>query len=436
MLPERIFEWTWDMANTTAANAGTSTDTSRSNAVDPVIARRDRYMTLNYPRVGVVMAEGRGCELTDTNGKRYLDLFSGFGAGILGHCHPDLVTAATEQAARLWHVGNALDTEPQTMLAERVARHGFGGCSYFCHSGSDANEAAFKLARLYGRRDGGDRYKVIATGRAFHGRGFAAMVATSGDKARRGYQPFLDGFSHVPYNDLAAMEHAIDGQTVAVIVEPIQGEGGVHVPDDRYLPGLRALCDQHDLLLIADEVWTGCGRTGRWFGHQHWEVRPDIMTLGKAVGCGLAVAVMCADQRIADLFSIDSYGGVPHATTLGGNCISMAVAARMFDVIERDGLVGRAASLGDHLTAALQDWMGKLPIQQIRGRGLFIGIELDPAYQPTAPQVAQAALDRGVLLGSAGDRVLRIAPPLVVTEGELDRGVDLIAALLSSRAVA
>ena len=159
------------------------------------------------------------------------------------------------------------------------------------------------------------------------------------------------------------------------------------------------------------------------------------MTLGKAVGCGLAVAVMCADQRIADLFSIDSYGGVPHATTLGGNCISMAVAARMFDVIERDGLVGRAASLGDHLTAALQDWMGKLPIQQIRGRGLFIGIELDPAYQPTAPQVAQAALDRGVLLGSAGDRVLRIAPPLVVTEGELDRGVDLIAALLSSRAV-
>ena len=415
------------MTSSTAANAATSL----SNAVDPVIARRERYMTLNHPRAGIVIAEGSGCELTGTNGKRYLDLFSGVGANILGHCHPDLVAAATDQAAKLWHVGHLLDTEPQTLLAERVARHGFGGRSFFCHSGSDANEAAFKLARLYGRREGGDRYKVIATDRAFHGRGFAAMVATSGDKARRGYQPFLDGFSHVPYNDLAAMEQAIDAKTVAIIVEPIQGEGGVHVPDDGYLPGLRALCDEHDLLLITDEVWTGCGRTGQWFGHQHWEVRPDVMTLGKAVGCGLPVGVMCADQRVAGLFSVDSYGGVPHATTLGGNCISMAVAARMFDVIERDGLIGKAAALGDRLTAALQDRADKLPIEQIRGRGLFIGIELDPAYQSTAPQVVQAALDRGVLLGTAGDRVLRVAPPLVVTEGELERGVELIAALLS-----
>jgi acetylornithine/succinyldiaminopimelate/putrescine aminotransferase len=159
------------------------------------------------------------------------------------------------------------------------------------------------------------------------------------------------------------------------------------------------------------------------------------MTLGKAIGCGLAVSVMCADARIADLFSVDYYGGVPHATTLGGNCISMAVAARMFDVVERDGLVGRAAALGERVSAALQDWAGKLPITQIRGRGLFIGVELDPAYQPTATQVVRAALDRGVLLGSAGDRVLRIAPPLVVSEGELDRGVELIAELLSSRAV-
>jgi acetylornithine/N-succinyldiaminopimelate aminotransferase len=198
------------MTDTAAANAVITTASSRSDAVDPVIARRDRYMTLNYPRVGVVMAGGRGCELTDTSGKRYLDLFSGFGATILGHCHPELVAVATEQAAKLWHVGNQLDTEPQTLLAERVARHGFDGRSFFGHSGSDANEAAFKLARLYGRRDGGDRYKVIATDHGFHGRGFAAMVATGGDKACRGYQPFLDGFSHVPYNDLAAMEHAID----------------------------------------------------------------------------------------------------------------------------------------------------------------------------------------------------------------------------------
>jgi acetylornithine/N-succinyldiaminopimelate aminotransferase len=424
------------MTTTTPAAASTPAAEAKSGADDAVIARRDRHMTLNYPRAGIVMAEGRGCELTDTNGKRYLDLFSGFGATILGHCHPELVAAATEQAAKLWHVGNLLDTEPQTLLAERVARHGFGGRSYFCHSGSDANEAAFKLARLFGRRDGGDRYKVIATDRAFHGRGFAAMVATSGDKARRGYHPFLDGFSHVPYNDLPAMEHAIDGQTVAIIVEPIQGEGGMHIPDDGYLAGLRALCDQHDLLLIADEVWTGCGRTGHWFGHQHEEVGPDIMTLGKAVGGGLAVGVMCADQRIAELFSVDSYGGVPHATTLGGNCISAAVATRMFDVVEREDLVGKAAALGERVTAALQAWIGKLPVKQVRGRGLFIGLELDPAYRPTAAQLARTALDRGVLLGAAGDRVLRIAPPLIVSEGELDRGVELIANLLRTGSAA
>ena len=177
------------------------------------------------------------------------------------------------------------------------------------------------------------------------------MNATAGDKVRRGYSPYLDGFGHAAYNSLDAMAAAIDDETAAIIVEPIQGEGGVHVPDDDYLPGLRALCDEHDLLLISDEVWTGCGRTGNWFAYQHTEIKPDIMTLGKAIGCGLPVSVMCADQRIADLFSVDSYGGVPHASTLAGNCIPMAVSTRMFEIIERDGLVERAKSLGDHLIA-------------------------------------------------------------------------------------
>ena len=401
-------------------------------AVDATIARRDRFLTLNYPRFGITVVEGRGCEFTDSSGRRYLDLFSAFGAGILGHCHPELVAAATEQAGKLWHVGNFLDTEPQTRLAEAIAVHGFGGRSCFGHSGSDSNEAAFKLARLYGRRDGRNRYKVIATERGFHGRGFAAMVATSGDKARKGYDPFLEGFSHVPYNDLAAMEAAIDDQTVAVIIEPIQGEGGMHVPDGDYLPGLRALCDRHDLLLICDEVWTGCGRTGRWFAHQHSGIKPDIMTLGKAVGCGLPVGVMCADQRIADLFSVESYGGVPHASTLAGSCIPMAVSARMFEVIDREGLVDRATSLGDQAMTALRDRAGQLPIKQVRGQGLFIGLELDDEYPRTATEVVREALHKGVLLGSAGERVLRVAPPLIVSESELERGLELIANLLAS----
>ena len=363
--------------------------------VDATIARRNRFVTQNYPRYGITVVEGSGCEFTDSTGRRYLDLFSGFGGTILGHCHPELIAAATEQAGKLWHVGNFLDTEPQTLLAEAIATHGFGGRSCFGHSGSDSNEAAFKLVRLYGRRDGRDRYKIIATERGFHGRGFAAMNATSGEKARKGYDPFLDGFCHVPYNDLAAMEAAIDEQTAAIIVEPIQGEGGVHVPDDDYLPGLRALCDRHDLLLIVDEVWTGCGEPGEWFAHQHAGITPDIMTLGKAVGCGLPVSVMCASQRIADLFSVESYGGVPHASTLAGSCIPMAVSARMFEIVERDGLVTRAARLGDQVMTALRDRAGRLPIKDVRGRGLFIGVEFDDGYPRTASDVVREALDRG-----------------------------------------
>ena len=400
--------------------------------VDATIERRERFMTQNYPRWGITVVEGSGCEFTDSTGTTYLDLFAGTGATILGHCHPELVAAATEQAGKLWHVGNLLDNEPQSLLAEAIARHGFGGRSCFAHSGSDSNEAAFKLVRLYGRRDGRDRYKVIATDRAFHGRGFAAMNATSGEKARKGYEPFLDGFSHVPYNDLAAMEAAIDDQTAAIIIEPIQGEGGVHVPDDDYLPGLRALCDRHDLLLILDEVWTGCGRTGQWFAYQASGITPDIMTLGKAVGCGLPVGVMCASERIADLFTVASYGAVPHASTLSGNCIPMAVSARMFEIVERDGLVPRAGRLGNEVMSALRERAGLLPIKDVRGRGLFIGIELDDEYPRSATEVVREAFDRGVLLGSAGERVLRFAPAIIVSESQLERGVQMIADVLGS----
>lgn len=420
------------MTQAFAAGPKLGVDTGEAREPDPVIARRDRYVTLNYPRFGIAVADGSGCEFTDTTGRTYLDLFSGFGGTILGHCHPELVATATEQAKKLWHVGNFLDTEPQTLLAEAIAERGFGGRSCFGHTGSDSNEAAFKLVRLYGRRDGGDRYKVLATHNGFHGRGFAAMNATSGDRARKGYQPFLEGFAHVPYSDLPAMEAAIDDRTVAIIVEPIQGEGGVNVPDDGYLRGLRELCDRYDLLLICDEVWTGCGRTGQWFAYQHEDMQPDIMTLGKAVGCGLPVSVMCADQRIADLFSIESYGGVAHASTLAGSCIPMAVSARMFEIIDSENLVERAGVLGERLMTALRDLPSALPIKEVRGRGLFVGVEFDESYPHSAPELVRKALAQGVLFGSAGDRVLRVAPPLIVTEAQLDRGVEQIAELLGS----
>ena len=397
-------------------------------ANDPTIVRHDAFMTRNYPRYPIVIESGQGCRLTAADGISYLDLFSGFGAGILGHCHPDLVAAATRQADKLWHVGNLLHTAPQTELAEQIAAKGFAGRSYFCHSGSDANESAFKLARLYGS---GKRHKIISTHDSFHGRGFAAMMATGQTKAREGFEPWLDGFTHVPFNDLDAMRDAIDEQTVAILIEPIQGEGGVNVPDDDYLPGLRDLCDRHDLLLICDEVWTGCGRTGRWFGYQHWGFEPDVMTLGKAVGAGLGVGVMCVHQKYADLFDVKKIGHVMHATTLGGNCVAMAVSARMFDVIERDGLIDRAAALGDAITIRLRDFgQSTALINEARGRGLFLGIELNvdhkDAWFNSGADVVNRCLERGLMINATQNVVLRLAPPLIVTDAEIDEGLTIL----------
>lgn len=410
-------------------------DTDSPTKIDPTIERHDAFMTLNYSRYPVTMVSGSGCRLTDSDDRSYLDLFSGFGAGVLGHCHDDLVAAATKQINKLWHVGNLLHTDPQTRLAEHISEKGFGGRSYFCHSGSDANEAAFKLARLYGKQNPGNastehgRYKVIGTDVSFHGRGFAAMMATGQDKVRKGFDPFVGGFTHVPYNDLPAMADAVDDETVAIIVEPIQGEGGINVPDDKYLAGLRKLCDERDLLLIADEVWTGCGRTGKWFAYQFAGIEPDVMTLGKAVGCGLPVGVMCAHPRIADLFSFADYGGVPHATTLGGNCVSMAVAARMFEVIERDNLLHEAASLGEQIMNRLRIFANDTGlIRDVRGRGLFIGFTFEG--ETKAADIARTALERGLLIGTAQQQVVRLAPPLVVSDDELDEGLTLLESIL------
>ncbi len=406
---------------------------TQSEVQSPAIQRHDRYMTLNYPRWSINMVEGRGCTLTDDQGRTYLDLFSGFGAGILGHCHPDLIAAATKQINKLWHVGNLLHTEPQTLLAQQIAEKGFGGRSFFCHSGSDANEAAFKLARLYGR---GKRHKIIATHQSFHGRGFAAMMATGQDKVRQGFAPFVEGFTHVPYNDLAAMKAAIDDQTVAIIAEPIQGEGGVNMPATDYWKGLRQLCDDHDLLLIADEVWTGCGRTGHYFGYQLWGIDPDIMTLGKAVGCGLALGVMCANERAAEYFSAKHYGGVPHATTLGGNAVTTAVAHRMFEVIERDGLTRQAVKMGQYAMDRLNAIASQTgAIVSVRGVGLFIGAQLDlekAGVSSAGALVTQCLMEHGLLIGSAQQNVLRLAPPLTVTEEELDRGLTILGSVLGA----
>ena len=317
---------------------------SSSNTAQ-IIERGKRVLIGNYARQPVVMDRGEGCHVWDTDGKRYLDLFAGFGGAVLGHCHPALVKAATEQANRLWHVGNTFYTEPQIDLAERLNRFAFEGKAFFCHGGLDANEAAVKLARLRGAQHTPKKWKVVSLNRSFHGRSLAMIAATGNPAVRAGFEPAVPGFMQVDLGDLEGLVAAVDPETAAVIVEPIQGEGGIHPLPTDYAVELRKLCDAHDVTLIFDEVWTGCGRTGRWFGHQHFTnafgkvVQPDIMTLGKAVGGGLPVGVMFARPAVADLL-------VPgkHGSTLGANPICMAVSRTLFDVIEREKLLDNAAS--------------------------------------------------------------------------------------------
>lgn len=412
-----------------------TTTPAATDSTQAIIDRHDTFMSINYGRYPLAIAEGKGCTLRDADGKTYLDLFAGFGAPVLGHCHADLVEAVTQQAQKLWHVGNLFHTEPQTRAAQAISELGFGGRSFFCHSGADANESAIKLARLYGKQHRGTstgefgRYKLISCTQSFHGRSFATMGATANPKVREGFGPHLPGYTNVAYNDIDAVKAVLDDETVAIIAEPIQGEGGVNVPDPDYFKQLRDLCDEHDLLLICDEVWTGCGRTGKYFAYQHWGIEPDIMTLGKGVGGGLAVGVMCAQPRVAELYNAKTQGGVKHATTLGGNCLSMAVTARIFEVLQRDHLVEHAATLGHAAVERLRTFAQSHPaVKDVRGRGLFIGIELDPSAQgawfDTATDVVNRCLDQGLMVNATQGNVLRIAPPVTITSEELGRGLE------------
>jgi acetylornithine/N-succinyldiaminopimelate aminotransferase len=389
-----------------------------------ILERGKRVLIGNYARLPVVMDRGEGAWVWDTDGKRYLDFFAGFGGCVLGHCHPALVEAATAQARRLWHVGNTFYSEPQIDLAERLNRHAFAGQAFFCHSGAEANEAAVKLARLRGTQGGAHRWKIISLTRSFHGRTLAMIAATGNPAVRQGFSPDTPGFIQVEAGDFDALKRAIDSEVGGVLMEPIQGEGGINMYPDGYAQQVRELCDQRELTLIFDEVWTGCGRTGRWFGHQHFRdssgkvIEPDIMTLGKAVGGGLPVGIMFARPNIAQLL-------VPgkHGCTLGGNPICMNVSRTIFDVIEREGLIDNAAALGEHGMARLRNEPSiRQKVAGIRGRGLFIGIELkDPPEN-----FVNKALERGLIANLTAKKVIRLAPPINIDQKLWDQGLDLL----------
>ena len=375
----------------------------------------DALLIGNYARRPIVMERGEGSHVWDTDGKRYLDLFAGFGGCVLGHCHPDLVAAVNRQAGKLWHVGNVFHTEPQVRFAQHLADKAFAGKAFFCHGGMDANEAAVKLARLRGSTFATPRYKTVTFNMSFHGRSLAMIAAGSTAAHREGFGPLPPGFVHATGGDFDDLVKHVDDETCAIMFEPIRGEGGVHGYPADFPRKVRDFCDERQITLIFDEVWTGGGRTGHWFGHQYFDgVTPDVMTLGKAVGGGLPVGVTWAKPEVADLL-------VPgkHGSTLGGNPIVMSVAATIFDVIERDGLLTHARDLGEHAKRRVRE---ELPDATVRGEGLFLGVEL-----PSPPKdIAGAALERGVILNVTQGNVVRLAPPMIVTAGEWDEGLSIL----------
>ena len=382
-----------------------------------------KYHTPNYGRTPIVLVRGEGTRVWDSDGREYLDFTTGIAVTSLGHCHPVITGAIREAAATLLHVSNIFHTAPQVHLAKMLVEHSFADRVFFCNSGAEANEAALKIARKYGKeRLATDRYEIIATNNSFHGRTLATVTATGQPKYHHGFEPLMPGFKHVPYNDLRAMERAMDSHTAAILVEPIQGEGGVNIPDDDYLPGLRKLCDESGALLIFDEVQTGVGRTGRLWGYEHFGVEPDVMTLAKALANGIPIGAMLCREHVASVLTPGTHG-----STFAGSAFVTSVALAMLTTVIGDKLPQRAADRGRELVDGLRELGKRLPvIQAVRGKGLLIGIGLS---RPDGP-VMDACREAGLLVLTAGEKVLRLAPPLVVEPAECRRALEIIADVL------
>jgi len=371
-----------------------------------------------YGCLPLAFVEGRGSYLYDPEGNRYLDFFCGLAVTSLGHGHPGVVRAIKEQAEKLTHVSNVFHSESSARLAQRLAAHFGSGKIFFCNSGAEANEAAIKLARKWGHEHGGGRFEIIATLGSFHGRTLGTLSATGQEKYHLGFQPLVPGFRLVPYNDPGAVRTAIGDHTVAIMVEPIQGEGGVVVPSADYLKNLRELCDRAKLLLIFDEVQVGMGRTGKLFAHHHVGVKPDIMSLAKALGGGLPIGAMIAKSEIAE-----SLGPGSHGSTFGGNPVSCAAALAVLDALEKDGVLANATAVGDYLLKELRAIaQGNDRVLEVRGQGMIIGVVLKEEARP----VVDACLKERLLVNATAGNVLRLLPPLNLTREEADHGLAII----------
>jgi acetylornithine/N-succinyldiaminopimelate aminotransferase len=383
-----------------------------------------RYLMNTYARWPVSIVRGRGCKVYDLEGREYLDFVAGIAVNTLGYGHPDVVEAIQKQARLLLHASNLYYTEPQVRLAELLVRHSFADKVFFGNSGAEANEAAIKLARAYAHRHHGpDRYEIITMRNSFHGRTLATLTATGQEKVQQGFEPLPAGFTYVPFNDLGAVEAAVTDRTAAVLLEPVQGEGGVRVADRAYLAGLRELCRARDLLLIFDEVQTGMGRTGTLWAYEQLGVQPDIMTLAKGLGGGLPIGACLATDRVAEAFTPGS-----HASTFGGNPLACTAALAVLRVLLEGRVLAHAREMGEYLAKGLQDCRDRVStVKEVRGLGLLQGMELTIEGKP----VVADCLARGVLINCTMDRVLRFVPPLIVSQPEIDRLLTLLPRVLA-----
>ena len=375
----------------------------------------DQFVFPTYSRLPAIFVKGKGSVLTDIDGKKYLDLFPGWGVSNVGHCHPKVMAAVRDQIGKLIHIPNNFFGINQARLARELVRAAFPGKIFFCNSGAEANEAAIKFARLFGH---GERFEIITTINSFHGRTMGALSATGQEKYQRGFSPLPGGFVSVPFNDIGAIKLAVNERTIAVMIEPIQGEGGINVADLQYMKDLRALCDEKGLLLILDEVQTGFGRTGKMFAYQHYDIEPDVITMAKGLGGGLPIGAMLAAGKHAHLLQPGMHG-----TTFGGSPLVTKAALGVMEAISKDKMLKNARVMGAYLTAKLNALKTRTPvIKDVRGIGLMVGVELGIEGKG----IFEECFNNGLIINCTQGKVLRIMPALNITRKQIDKALDIL----------
>ena len=383
---------------------------------DKIVSLYDKYVMKTYTRVPLCIKKAKGMKLWDIDGKSYLDFFPGWAVSGIGHCHPRVVAAIDKQSKKLLHVSNNYYSEAQALLAEEIIKNSYPGKVFFANSGAEANEAAIKLARKYGHDKG--KYEIITMTKSFHGRTLAMITATGQDKVKIGFEPLPAGFIHVPFNDIEAVKEAVTDKTAAIMLEPIQCEGGVNIARPEYMKALRQLCDERDILLILDEVQTGMGRAGKIFAYQNYDIEPDVMTLAKALGGGLPIGACAARGKFGDVLMPGT-----HASTFGGSPIVCAAGLAVFDAIKKDKLLQNTKRMGAYIKKELEGLKKKYHfIKDIRTVALIIGVELSIKGEG----VYRECMKEGLLINCTQETILRIMPPLNVTKAEIDKAISIL----------